>query len=275
MACRAGAFVLSVASLWGCTNDYDLLGGDTATGAGATGASSSGSGGAATTGPGGAGGAGAAGGTPSTSSAGGAGAQGGGGSGGAAPCKLAALVDDFNGNTIDPVIWTKTESNRGVAELQGGNLELHPSGNGYSRAEIQSVELFDLHGCSMHVRTAQALPANLPVAHYLKARLDPQDTWLRIGVNGDYIRFEIRQDGIVMPGEMATIFDPDAHAWWRIREDDGLVYLETSPDKQSWTAHLQARTPPFVGAIRANLGSSSYWDSTMDPGEARFDDFNQ
>jgi hypothetical protein len=279
MARCGGIVVVSVVGLLGCTNDYDgLRAGDAAAGGAAASATSSGPVGSAASssiGPGGAGGAGATGGESSMSSVGGAGPGGSGGAGGAAPCKLAELVDKFGGSTVDEPPWEKIEEGGGLVTVAGSNLVLAPSGAGPSRAEILSAESFDLQGCSMHARSVQAFADDLPIAHYMKARVTSPGTWLRIGVSGGNIRFEVLENGMDLVDPVQTAFDPEAHAWWSIRELAGMVRLETSPDKASWTPHLVAPTPWFASDIRANLGATSYTSSPGDPGEARFDDFNQ
>ena len=70
-------------------------------------------------------------------------------------------------------------------------------------------------------------------------------------------------------------FVPAEHVWLRIREAGGMTHFETSVDKGSWATHLDATTPGFASSVRANLGGSSYDSSTIDPGEAHFDKFNE
>jgi hypothetical protein len=277
-----GIVVVLLAALTGCTNDYDgLLAGAAASGAGAASAASASasSGGASSSGgPGGGGGAGPASGSSSASTggAGGSGPGGSGGTGGEAPCKLSELHDDFLGSMLEPT-WEKTVTNNGDVQVHMNKLKVHPSGMGHSRAEIQSVDTYDFHDCSMHVMLSLAFSDEFPAASYMKALVDAGEntaTWLRIGVSEGSIFFEVREGGNQAQSTFMS-FDPEEHRWWRIRELAGHTYFETSSDKGTWTIQLDATTPGFATSVRANLGGSSYDSATADPGEAHFDDFNE
>lgn len=261
--------------LGGCTNDYGSIVPPAAGGSGPGSASGPGPGSGASSGvSGGAGGSGAAGASTATSTtaSSSAASSGGAGAGGAPDCQLAALVDTFASNEVGPA-WEEVETNGGDAFVHGGKLKVNPSGNGHSRAEILSAETFDLHGCSMFARRAKHYPEGVPAAMYMKAFVDADGTWLRIGVSQGFISFESRKDDIEL-AYAELPFDPMEHAYWRIQEA-GQVLFETSPDGMEWTQHLVADTPAFASGIRVNLGASSYDDATEDPGEAHFDSFNE
>jgi hypothetical protein len=73
---------------------------------------------------------------------------------------------------------------------------------------------------------------------------------------------------------VSIVFDPGAHRWLRLREQDGSVYWDTSPDGSTWTNRRQEPAPSFtLAAIPLNIGGGAL-DATPGAGRVAFDNFN-
>ena len=76
-------------------------------------------------------------------------------------------------------------------------------------------------------------------------------------------------------GAMATSdFDHTRDAWWRIREFEGVTFVDTAPDGIAWVERMQIPTPFSLDHATFALGAGTY-EIVNTPGRARFRCFNQ
>jgi len=70
-------------------------------------------------------------------------------------------------------------------------------------------------------------------------------------------------------------FDPTLHRFWRIRHDAGadLVFWETSPDAEAWTAHRVEAPPITITDLYLTLGAGTS-DPQAAPAQSMFDNVN-
>ena len=79
----------------------------------------------------------------------------------------------------------------------------------------------------------------------------------------------------VIHDELTATYDPTIDLWWRLREHDGLVLFEMSPDGLAWTERARTPTPVSLDHVQIAIGAGTYGDATVpDPGTARFRCFN-
>ena len=71
----------------------------------------------------------------------------------------------------------------------------------------------------------------------------------------------------------SVAFNASTHKWWRIREENGTNYWDTSEDGQTWTNRYSNATGITVTAVNINLEASCYQNET-DPGTAIWDNFS-
>lgn len=62
-------------------------------------------------------------------------------------------------------------------------------------------------------------------------------------------------------------------AFWQMRETQGKVYFEISPDGQSWQELGNTTSPAFLNDVKINIGAGSN-NTGSDPGEVHFDNLN-
>jgi hypothetical protein len=60
---------------------------------------------------------------------------------------------------------------------------------------------------------------------------------------------------------------------WRIRDSGGTLFLETSPDAQSWTVIHSGPTPPWINDVAVGIGTVSPLNATK-LGETQWDNLN-
>src|SRR5690606_976501 len=68
-----------------------------------------------------------------------------------------------------------------------------------------------------------------------------------------------------------TTYDAAAHRWWQLREADGTVYWETSPDGTTWSTFYSEPAPIAVTALFGYLQAGGAGTSAD---VARFDNWN-
>lgn len=156
-----------------------------------------------------------------------------------------------------------------------GELVITPrSGIGGSTfAGYESTFSLDLRGDAVSIHAIE-VPTSSPQASY---------AYFSFGADGEHeVRFEtdgvelaaLARDGGDDPAPVTMPFDPETHAFWRIREEAGIVHWEVSRDGVAYTSF---RATPlatwWLAAGTIGLGAGT-WASTTVSGSAVFDDLN-
>jgi hypothetical protein len=231
-----------------------------------------------------AGGSTATGGTGGTSTAGGSTSSGGGGAGGTtptgggtgggvAPCHPQHLVDDFDDQALNTVLWSPWSSANATTGEDGGVVWMAPGPNdsGTSFADIHTDHTYDLRNCSTWVEAVQVLDPTVPGQVFIDANRDGDNHFRILAAEGE-LHFDLWNDG-AHTERQSTIYSPSTHRWWRIREADGTLFGETSPDAVTWSAQFATATPTWFTEVRITIGGGT-WSPAADPGRAEFDNVN-
>lgn len=187
-------------------------------------------------------------------------------------CAASDLLDDFD-DGLRARAWGRAYTSSGctLTEADGG-LSVVASGEPNSWCGYTTGKRYDLRGSSVAVEVLGALAGDT-ASTFLK--LVPYDT-------SKAVQFVVEDASLVIStrdGDWIALarveFDPVAHRWWRLREQDGAVLWETSPDALAWT--LVAQVPAFLdlSAVTVEIGAGT-WSTSTPPqaGEARFDNLN-
>ena len=177
------------------------------------------------------------------------------------------LTDDFS-TPLDTAKWSA--GGQHVA-TQGGVLTLAWEATTNLYAGVSSVVPQNLIGCSMHVELVTP-PATSDVQAFMYAGVSTDD---RSGffVLNNVLRMVIRTAGS-HTADTAIAFDSAAHRWWRVREQDGRVFWDTSADGVVWVEQVDAPSPGAphdLAASRVSLGGAS---PAATAGAVAFDNFN-
>ena len=179
------------------------------------------------------------------------------------------LVDSFGGDAIDSGLWSVTAT-LGTATEGGGTLTLAPSPlSGNSRISVTSNALYDLTGSAASVQVNEVVhPGEVNTIFSLQVDWDNAlEWWFENG-----FLYGINYVGGARSVVATLNYSPGDHAFWRIREYNGVVFWETSPDGSSWTMQGLAATSRLFSlrAISVVLAANSFGAGSPDPGQARY-----
>lgn len=186
----------------------------------------------------------------------------------------ATLQDAFNGASVDTGLWTINPGSSSTVGVVGGRLRITPlAANDY--ASLVSAAGYILTGSEYAV----ALPVAANVGN------GTTETMVRVYDGGfsNYFRlyvagspqnliFHTHVGGTDNYYTLAT-YNPAAHLHWRLRESGGTLYVETSPDRATWTTQRSQATPFALTTTYLNL-VAGYYGTEPSPGYAEYDNLN-
>jgi len=273
-----GLAVAAALALCGCSHEWDAydprLAGATTAASGAAGAGGlgGGSGGGGTSGAGGLGGWAGAGGAGGMAGVGGAGGAGSEEPVGCSADGMLALKDGFDDGAIAPV-WGVYTGGAATVEEAGGALVVGlPSvDDSPMYGSLYAPTSHDLTGCAVATKVAEA--PDLASNGFAHLHVDAGPDVIEIFQEGEGLYFKevIGQQHIFL----AQIpYSPAEHAYWRIREEGGTAYWETSADGQAWVVQASAEAPFPLTAISFGIAAGRYQPDLSPSGTARFESLN-
>lgn len=186
-------------------------------------------------------------------------------------CSASTLQDDFNDNSTSHV-WerSRTELDCTYAE-KNGQVVVHPSPTIDAYCGYRTDAAYDLTSSAVAVEIAQMV--NTAANVDMNLEMNCRGGLLRITQNLGTLTSSYAIQG--SPFEMgSSAYDGMKHHWWRIREADGTIYWEVSPDGKAWTEEGKTANPFDVSACDVFLYVETGNNVSM-PGEARFDNLNR
>jgi hypothetical protein len=184
---------------------------------------------------------------------------------------VSMLADDFEDGTFGDQ-WGRSYGS-GTSRLEQDGMAVFPV-EGQTWSAYASTYDYDLTGGSVTVRVVDVgVGPDIYTFMGVRNKVAGDDPVARVIHFEGQVYAETRIDGVSDRYGPALTYDPDQHRYWRIREADGLLHWEVSPDGSTWT-ELASREPWFdVTHVQADLGVGT--DSSSPPATtARFDDFN-
>ena len=191
------------------------------------------------------------------------------------PCVVASVQDDFSSASLDMDTWLLVDSNGIEVEISEERLSFPPvSGwaEGYW-ATVRPTSNVDRGDCSSWVEAVRVLPSE-PLGEVIyEAQIDA-DRYAMIRVGQPDLQFVLSSPsgGVLTEG---LPYDTNEHRWWRYRDEGGVFYLETSPDRSAWTVGLEHDHGGGwdLSSVRLSLKVSAA-DSTEGFPAPQFDNFN-
>lgn len=180
---------------------------------------------------------------PGTSSSGG-----GSGSG----CLPPTVEDDFSGGEVDPTRWMIDASTGMTIEVVDGRLVFAPIAdfNNTRNVALRLLAAYDLTECATWVEVPRPLPQDVNGELFSVVGIDAQSRAI-IRVLGPNIYFQV-----VIGDDVAEVWVPHdaaAHRWWRVRDEAGILYLETSSTGKDWTTQLEKSHALDLSAVTFSL----------------------
>lgn len=196
------------------------------------------------------------------------------------------LLDDFDDNTINPVIWP---GNYGGVTEQGGRARvpcLSSAWSGFQSANVYALDQTPAY----RVYPQAAGGATLESYAALILRSPTQTAGTDVTMTIERVWGELRMQLRVGYGDSdpaaAITYDPVNHAWIRIRRSGANTVWETAPDAAglpgTWTARRTAVSPAYFDTTNdfalileahRNDGTDDYaeFDTTHVPGAVALD----
>lgn len=193
--------------------------------------------------------------------------------GGAGGCgKIGVLVDPLTTAMNDP-LFLPYEVGMEVGVEGGGKLAvtLPAMAANATEAGFPTQAYYDMTGSSVSIEVPQMVDTSTTAYAGFAINRDDSD-FIEISQESGTLNL----DSVVNKGRTrlaSTPYDPTAHRWWRIREDGGTVFLETSPDGATFTTRGMVSTPSWAAYGLVNIFAGA--DGTVNNGgEAHFDKLN-
>lgn len=180
------------------------------------------------------------------------------------------LQDTFDDGVRDPVLWSGSYGN--VVE-SGGRARV-PCTTDYSA--YASATSYSLAGaqvaCRVYPPAAGGAAVEALAEVLVLTSTGGTDAGFSLNAKTGQLKL-ISRVGYADPGEVALAYDPAAHAWVRLREGEGFLYWDTSPDGRTWTTRRTAASPAWTANTNLGVVLAGHRDSgTGDYSE--FDAFN-
>lgn len=185
--------------------------------------------------------------------------------------QLSSLRDNFNDNSLG-AIWTETQTGTTTVTEQNFRQEIAlPAVAGASDYGDIFSGNYDFTGSYLYIETIEhpSTSTNANSAMYVHT---DSNNWFR-WVKEASTLYAQRNNAGVQATLFSVAFSSTDHKWWRIREDRGVVYYDTSPDRYTWTNHTTYTHGMTITAMKALIAGFCYQAET-NPGNFKFDNVN-
>ncbi|MBW2524881.1 MAG: hypothetical protein JRI23_11925 [Deltaproteobacteria bacterium] len=179
------------------------------------------------------------------------------------------LVDDFGDGDLNP-LWRGSD----IVRERDGEVRFQLSTDAQIYGDVRTFDSYDLRGCQLTLEiTAAPNYAENVLANFGLSLRNAADDGLNITVGASAGQlFAIFAGGVeVSRGE--GDFSLEYDRWWRIREQGGTVYFETSRNGVDWSQGHEGPSPSFIDDVEVY-----FWGGTIEahpnPGEVGFDNVN-
>lgn len=162
------------------------------------------------------------------------------------------------------------------AAISGGQGSLSPLNTGANGTSLQTVDLHDLTGTAVSVQWVQVLNQVSGAQTSLEVRPKGLGTnTVLLLLENNLLFFQSNIGGSYVTQGSVT-WDAPNMQYWRIRESNGTLYGEVSPDANTWSEVGHWRylgSPITVVDMQVNLGGGT-WTTVASPGTAIVDNLN-
>jgi len=170
-------------------------------------------------------------------------------------CASSSLSDDFADGT-QAIDWAASLAQGACTKSEtGGNAQFSLLGTGQSSCFYQTATAFDLRGDSVYIHIPAITKFYQPVRAFLLVANDLGQRAEFGFVGSNQLYYQVF-DGTTMTSTGTLLYTPSAEGYWRIREQGGTFFLETSSDGQTWGERAQA-TAFQADAVHVRFGVST------------------
>lgn len=185
-----------------------------------------------------------------------------------------ALTDDFASPTVDTEKWPDNYNEAGPLPDQPDGRARVPCGNGFAAYASAATYTLDESQASVQVFPPALGGATGAVFCQLIILSDTAGTQVvfEIDVSTNLLLMTVHVD-FADEGGATLPYDPEAHAWLRVRESGGTLFWETSADSRTWTVRHSDTAPAWVADNKLQVQLLAFRDDGT-PDYAEFDNFN-
>ena len=191
---------------------------------------------------------------------------------------ISSLVDRFDG-PIDTTRWVIYTNGAGSSVSSAGGVlteTLQPSFAG-AKVILQSSSAYSLRGSSILVQVPQVVSSsgNQNTVLVVGDATDPWDYQLGFWFESGDICF-FYQNGAGPIGLACPAYSSANDKWWRLREESGAVYWDTSTDGLNWTSRASTATSNVLFDLSSVVVmlSTAEFRSDPAPGTSKFSNLN-
>jgi len=165
------------------------------------------------------------------------------------PCATPGpLTTDFTSLPSWGVFWTLPAVSSASSNTSASGLVLVPSGVADEWAGVFATPNISLRSRQTTIEVVQATDE----ATMLLSADNSSVPYLRMQKQGTNLNAFVDNTSYVL-----AQYDPAAHRFWRIREQAGSLFLETSPDDAVYTTLFTEPTPSFVDSVKWSVGAGT------------------
>lgn len=187
-------------------------------------------------------------------------------------CKLGTLQDDFD-ESNEATLWRRSSDDPGCKHAYiDGRLQFDFTDGESGYCFLRSSRLYDLSASAISLRAVEVTAPGKTAETYVELRAIGGDAVLVVG-NGNLLILGRKPAGGSTQQIFSTAYLPSEFAYWRLRESNGSVLLETSSDGTSFTERAQTQLDFDPSRVEVILGAGT-WDDPVDVGSVRLDDLN-
>jgi hypothetical protein len=164
---------------------------------------------------------------------------------------VTTFFDEFDDAQIDPR-WSPMMSPSGCTVGENSShLRFQMDGTSTSRCEVTTTSSYDLRGLATSIEISPITNFHPQMTCYLRIASGAGD-YLEYGFNNDELYLSVVEGGAVTRAA-TTAYDSNIEAW-RIRENSGQLYFESSIDLSAWKVEMQHASPFSVANVRVSIG---------------------
>jgi hypothetical protein len=181
------------------------------------------------------------------------------------------LSDNFNDNSRNTALWNISTDTGTIAETEG-QLVITPASNnpGNPYDGYVSVNTYNLTGSEITVQAVQGVAFTTGVEQVLSLYITSANSMSMLYSNNN-IGLRLRTANV--NNDTFVSRNDTNMRWWRIRELNGFIYWDTSPNGLTWTNRRTAAATFAVTSLTVSL-SAGTWQNVASPGVAIFDNVN-
>jgi hypothetical protein len=171
------------------------------------------------------------------------------------------FADDF---TIDPFTDRWFPVATCITQIDGEVVASPPAFGDYCHAWTLGDHHLTCDSVTVRVAEVTAMVPRAQTLLYISSIT--ADAQLHVLLEGG--SFLLVDDDVTAP------YDPALDLWWRLREHDGVVFLEVSADGVAWSERARRPTPVSLDHVQIAIGAGTWGDTVDNPGSARFRCYN-